>query len=158
MQLKTYQKWLKRDCVRLHNKCINSTCASASCTATGQRLVSSCSSRSSWLVLCWDCVCWECVSIVFWSLDRTVLKSDAEGMVGSTPTEQESIINLSVCVHTHIHTDRSLLWIKFYIQFSYAHTHAYTPPVWRLLCWERFNGDSWTLPPERFPTALDIQL
>lgn len=55
-------------------------------------------------------MCWECVSIVFWSLDKTVLKSDAEGMVGSTPREWEYIINLCVCVRVCAYTD------------SYTHT------------------------------------
>ncbi len=78
------------------------TCASASCTAAGQRFVSSWLSRSSWLVLCWECVCWECVSSVFWSLDSTVLKSDAEGMVGRTPAHKELMKIFSANEHTLI--------------------------------------------------------
>lgn len=60
---------------------VNSTWASANWTAAGHWLPSSMSARSSWLVLRWEC--WEWVpSRVFWSLDSTVLKSDAEGIVG----------------------------------------------------------------------------
>lgn len=54
------------------------TCASASCTAGNPWLASSTPATSSWLVLCWECV----PSKVFWSLDKTVLKSEAEGIVG----------------------------------------------------------------------------
>lgn len=54
------------------------TCASASWTAGKPWLASSTPATSSWLVLCCECV----PSKVFWSLDKTVLKSDAEGIVG----------------------------------------------------------------------------
>jgi hypothetical protein len=63
------------------------TCASASWTAGNPWFASSTPATSSWLVLCWECV----PSRVFWSLDKTVLKSEAEGIVGrlgATPTSK----------------------------------------------------------------------
>lgn len=63
------------------------TCASASWTAGKPWLASSTPATSSWLVLCWECV----PARVFWSLDRTVLKSEADGIVGrlgATPNER----------------------------------------------------------------------